>query len=277
MSVSDYGLWFCMIFFVVAFFHVVHLTDSQTARIMQEQYNLAVDHAVEAALYGAVEMDSGSSIILNEKMTIDNFFQALYINLGIMENPMKKELCKFYVPFIAFVENERVKPYIQVSEGKNSLISFQAGKEILYQWKSNNGQVLQFTLSDYVIYESTNEQIRIEGNYKDVRENLPLELRWTMEEFHEKKKSEIIESIKQCVNYCVNYQNQLAARLGIHYEFSLPFIEYEDWYRTVQDVSMFALMQGYPYGNGVTGVYNRFAFGGARIAKRKETAMQSPD
>ena len=53
---------------------------------------------------------------------------------------------------------------------------------------------------------------------------------------------------------------------------SLPLIEYEEWYRTIQDISMLVLFQGYPYGNSITGTYNRVAIGGARIAKRKETA-----
>ena len=268
MSASDYGLLFAMILLVLVLFHTIHLVDYQTVRGMQEQYNLAVDQAVEAALYDSVESDSGREICINEKAVIHKFFQALYINLGIMEQPMKKELCKFYVPFILFVGDDGITPYLQMNRGQEELVSFHNEKKVLYEWKGDEEDALRFTLSDYVVYENPAMQMHLEGYYSDVLEQLPEWFHWSLQEFREKKKHRIIELIKECTNESINYQNQIAKKFGIHYEFTLPVIEYEEWYRTIQDVSMLVLFQGYPYGNGITGTYNRVAFGGARIAKR---------
>lgn len=277
MSVSDYGLWFTFIFLFFVLFHMVHLIDNQTIRMMQEQYNQAVDQAVEAALYDSVEQDTGREVVLNEKLAIHKFFQALYSNLGIMEQPMKKELCKFYVPFILFVGEDGITPYIQRNEDREELFSFQNAKKVFFKWSGEKEEMFFFTLTDYIVYEDKAKQKHIEGYFNDVKEQLPELYQWSLPEFRMKKKECIIGQIKECVNQCINYQNQLAKKFGIQYEFTLPVIEYEEWYRTIQDISILVLFQGYPYGNGITGMFNRVAIGGARIAKRKETASQSPD
>ena len=267
MSVSDFGLVFSIILCICIFFHCIHYNDFQTVQFLQVQYNLAVDQAVEAALYDAVESDTQSTLYMNEGEVIENFFQALFVNLGIEEEPMKKELCKFYVPYILFVEKDGIIPFIQTNSQTNEVVSFQDGKKVLYEWEGAYGDVLQVTLDDYVRYYDEAENERVEGYYKDVTEYLPEWFQWELNEFRERKKTLIIELIEQCTNECIQNQNQIAKRFGIRYQFTLPKIEYEEWYRTIQDVSMIVLFQGYPYGNGVTGRFNRVAIGAARIKK----------
>lgn len=272
MSVSNYGLLFAACLMVYMIFHTIHVSDYEVVRTKQTEYNLAVDEAVEAALFDQVESDNLHTVCLNEEEVIHKFFQALYVNLGIMEQPMKKELCRFYVPYILFVENDGIVPYIQNSSGGEELVSFETGRKYEYRWKGEKEDFLYVTLSDFVVYNNASESTHMEGYYQDIAAQLPDCFRWTEYEFKRRKKELIIKMIKQCTNECIEHQNQIARKFGIHYEFTLPFIEYEEWYRTIQDISMLVLFQGYPYGNSITGTYNRVAIGGARIAKRKETA-----
>lgn len=272
MSVSNYGLLFAVCLMVYLFFHTIHISDYEAVQTKQTEYNLAVDEAVEAALFDAVESDSLRTISLNEAEVIHKFFQALYVNLGIMEQPMKKELCKFYVPYILFVENDGIVPYVQKDSGSDGLVSFETGRKYEYRWKGEKEDFLYVTLSDFVVYRNAIEGGHVEGYYQDIVEQLPDYFHWTNDEFKRRKQELIINMIKQCTNECIGHQNQIARKFGIQYEFTLPLIEYEEWYRTIQDISMLVLFQGYPFGNSITGTYNRVAIGGARIAKRKETA-----
>lgn len=267
MSVSDFGLIFSTILFIFIFFHYIHYTNYQAVENLQVEYNLAVDQAVEAALYDSLEYDTQREIYFNEEDVMETFFQALYVNLGIMEQPMKKELCKFYIPYILFVENDGIVPYIQESSKKNDIVSFESGEKLYYEFTNEKEGELRVTLQDYVIFENDLDNVYLEGYYNDIKEQLPECFQWESNDFYLRKKGLIIEEIQECTNLCIENQNQIAQRFGIDYEFQLPVIEYEDWYRTIEDVSMLVLFQGYPFGNGLTGTFNRIAIGGARINK----------
>lgn len=268
MSVSDFGLLFASVLLIFVFFHYIYFSNYQAVQSLQTEYNLAADQAVEAALFDVVEYDTQREIFINEDSIMDSFFQALYVNLGIMEEPMKKELCKFYIPYVLFVEADGIVPYVQVNSRSDEIVSFESGKKILYEFEGNHEDILQVRLDDFIQYNNPDMEIHLEGYYRDVVEMLPDYFRWTYEEFQERKQVRIISLIKECSGECIANQNQIAKRFGINYEFSLPTIEYEEWYRTIKDISMIVLFQGYPFGNGVTGRFNRVAIGGARISKK---------
>lgn len=266
MNVSDYGGLFSGILIIVLFFHYIHYSNYLEVKNLQMTYNLAVDQAVEAALYDVVEYDGQDKIIANEEEIVCSFFQALYMNLGIKEKPMEQELCKFYIPYILLVEMDGLVPFRKGEARNGEIISFQPQEKKLFELKGQNSDTLYVNLTDWVVYRDGLEG-RVEGYYLDVCGDLPYYFQWDYEEFCERKRDCIIELIKKLTNECINQQNEIASRYGVHYVFTLPKIKYEDWYRTVQDISMLVLFQGYPFGNGVTGRYNRFAFGGARIRK----------
>jgi len=267
MSVSDFGLVFSIMLCTCIFVHSIHYQDFQMMQFLQVQYNLAVDQAVEAAMFDVVESDTQSTLYMNKEEIIDNFLEALFVNLGIEEEPMKKEWCKFYIPYILFVEKDGILPFIQRNSQIEGLVSFQDGEKVFYEWEGECGDVLQVALDDYVKYYDKTRNKRIEGYYKEISASFPNWFRWEVNEFRERKKQLIIELIETCTNECINHQNQIAKQFHIQYQFTLPKIEYEEWYRTIQDISMLVLFQGYPYGNGVTGRFNRVAIGAARIKK----------
>ena len=66
-------------------------------------------------------------------------------------------------------------------------------------------------------------------------------------------------------NYYVNKHNKIAQAYGISYHFSLPESSTDSFTRTIEDVSLMAIFQGYPYGKGTDDVYSRFSVSGARI------------
>ncbi len=69
------------------------------------------------------------------------------------------------------------------------------------------------------------------------------------------------------MNYYISKYNNIAYQFGITYQFWLPSIDKADWYRTIDDISIFVIFQNYPYYVGSLDTYNRYSFGGARITK----------
>lgn len=268
MSVSDYGLMFSLVLMLCILLHCIHISDYMIIQKLETQYNLAIDEAAEAALYDSVEYDSMRNIMINEREVIERFFQACYMNLGIMEKPDKKELCRFYVPYMLFVENDGIVPFIQQESKGEELIAFQNKRKIYYEWKGEQNDTLRVTLSDMVQYDNPLTKEHREGMYEDMKGQLPEWFQWEGDEYRNQKRQLIIGLVKECTNECINHQNLIAEKFGIEYQFNLPLIDYEEWYRTIEDISFLALFQGYPYGNGVTGTFNRVAVSGARIAKR---------
>jgi hypothetical protein len=85
--------------------------------------------------------------------------------------------------------------------------------------------------------------------------------------FEEERRRVIISLLKERMTYFMNHHNRIAKFYGINYEFTLPQIEKEEWYRSIDDVGMIVFFQGYPYGGSERGYYNRVLIGGARVRK----------
>jgi hypothetical protein len=69
--------------------------------------------------------------------------------------------------------------------------------------------------------------------------------------------------------YYTSHHNHIAKQYGITYNFSLPVIREDEWAPYLDDVSMFVVFQGYPYGDKLGEVYNRIASSGAKISKNR--------
>lgn len=81
------------------------------------------------------------------------------------------------------------------------------------------------------------------------------------------RQSAMIYEITKKMNYYVNEHNSIARQFGISYTFDLPESAMDSFARTIQDVSLMAIFQGYPYGTGTSDVYSRYSVSGSRIYK----------
>lgn len=85
--------------------------------------------------------------------------------------------------------------------------------------------------------------------------------------FEKFRQSVMTYQITKKMNYWVNEHNKLAKSYGISYNFSLPESSMDSVSRAIEDVSLLAIFQGFPYGKGTDDVYSRFALSGSRIYK----------
>lgn len=107
------------------------------------------------------------------------------------------------------------------------------------------------------------------GTFSDVQAKLPdLDISgYSSEQYNTWSHRLIMDSLTEKFEYYVNKHNRLASSMGIAYSFSLPLLDDDSWSSTIRDPSILALFQGYPYGAGTNDVYNKVAFGGAKIEK----------
>lgn len=262
MRPASFGIVFAMLFL-----SLITVSDYRT-RALQEitmqtvMYNNCLDSAIEDAMTEVVEVDEGRKIQLNKEKTVDDFFTALAVNFGAMENSQKRNLLKAYVPAVAFVERNRLTLYYGFLEEEKK-------KEVYYELEKEDYRIY-FTLTDYVLVENKKSGETLEGDFHDVgkifKQPLLLDADW----FHEEQKKVIREVFIENMEAILEEHNEIAEKLGIHYHFFLPVIENEEWYRSVDEISMLVFFQGYPYGSRSMGYYNRTAIGGAEIKKERE-------
>lgn len=255
-------------------------TDTVTAITkLQVQYNNAIDNAVDDAFLQVVDQDSIESVSIDFADVTDSFLRYLAWNLGLDAKSQRAKSLSNYVPVIAYIVQDGVYMAYQKFNGETEM-SEQLDHLDILEWntsieisewipfeKTTDTYQIQYTLTDHIriINQETKEEW--EGYYGDLLEQFSSVLPSTKDEFDKERRLIIINCITKSMNTCIENHNTIAKHYGINYQFSLPYIEKEEWYRTVDDISMLVLFQGYPYGNDTLGYYNRMAFGGARVRK----------
>lgn len=270
-----YGMKLTNVAFVVAivFLCFMIIDDVKTGElwaitIQQSKLNNVLDNAVEDAMIRFVETDSVRDIVINKEEAVNQFFTSVFINMDIMENPALKRQFSLYVPTIAVVEEDGFYLYYTNEE------TVQGEKHInqIFTQKYNYTQTydnykISYTLGDYIYVSNVSTGQLMEGNYHDIREQCYISHLMDDQIFEEERRKVIINLLKERMTFFINHHNRIAKFYGIQYEFTLPQIEKEEWYRTIDDIGMIVFFQGYPYGGRERGFYNRVLIGGARVRK----------
>lgn len=271
MKFTNAGFVFSLVFLCFTV-----LLDTKTREIvqishLQIRYNQAVDNAIEAGMGKLIELDSGNRRQLNKEEAVRVFFDSLAIHFEVSNNKNLKNKLIGYVPVVAVILEEGF--YIYHDE-----ISVQDGEKVLgkkfsefypYRYEEEN-IAYYFTMTDYVRMIDKNSNEKYGGDFHDLSKIFPGSFLSKEEEFDRIRRNCIVGKLTEQLSCYMTKHNKIARFYGIQYHFSLPDISKEDWYKTIDDISMVALFQGYPYGNGITGTYNRFAVAGARVHKGRE-------
>jgi hypothetical protein len=233
------------------------------------EYNKALDSAIDDGISDLVEVDSKRNLVLNKDAAVNQFYESLFSNFGVIGNSQSENKLKTYVPIILVTDTDGF--YIYYSDtyqsGSETLINKKWSEKIHYSYQEGN-LVFNFTLDTYLTIYDTDANAVYEGEYEDLKGQFSgSQIMTDAETFDTIRRSAIIDKIEGEMNYYINKHNSIAYQLGITYQFWLPRIEESDWYRTIDDVSMLVVFQGYPYKAGSTDTCNRYALGGARITK----------
>ncbi len=242
-----------------------HLTGIYSKTV---EYNKALDSSVDDGTMDLVEVDSKRNIVLNKEKAVDQFFNSLYANFGVMDNGILQRRLREYIPIILITDENGFYIYYmdQYVEQGEVVLGDRWSEKYPYIYE-DNGFIYKFTLGDMVTLYNKDTQEFITGNYKELGTIYTESIMAKKDIFDSIRRTAIIHAIEVKMNYYINKYNHMASQFGITYQFWLPIIDRADWYRTIDDISMFVIFQNYPYNAGSLDTYNRYAFGGARITK----------
>jgi hypothetical protein len=208
---------------------------------------------------------------INKEASYETFMKTLSINFGVLD-PIKKHALQYYIPIYSIVEYDGLSVY-RFEEvgtgGSKSLIRVWQPK-IPFTYTDPTGNIFRFTLDDYVYVFDTfadeNKGEWIEGKREELAEFSEVALLGDPDKFDRIRRSSIIQTIENQLNYEINHHNQITTTAGITYKFALPVITEEEWYNTIDDVGILAFLQGYPL-HRLDRTYNQYAFAGSRLLK----------
>lgn len=233
------------------------------------QYNNAIDQAVQDAITDMVESDDGLNVIVNKERILDNFYNSLYANLGTMENVENQDWLKMYVPVFLVTDVDGF--YIYRGFDQDNHLYRDWTEKMPYSYKYGD-YIFSFTINKIVkVLDLTSSSV-YEGDYRDIAflpELASIPFLHDAASFDTIRRTTITNSIMRGMSESINIHNKLAKTYGFSYDFYIPAISNDDWDRTVDDIGILVLFQGYPYHSAADKYFNCYEFGGSRTVKKE--------
>lgn len=270
MKLTDLALIFLVI--EILLFSILDIRFDQLSAVTEKcnTYNRFLDNAVDDGCYFLVEKDNSRKLHTNKEKAVEQFFTSLYANFGIIGQSAAERNLDKYIPVILVTDREGFS--IQYSEavdrGGEKVLVKRWSEKIPYAYEDDR-IICCFTLDNYVRVFDKADNTTIEGDYRDLKDTVPCSFFREEGLFDEVRRNTIINELEKNMEIYINYYNEIAGQFGITYQFWLPGIDKTDWDRTIDDVSLFVVFQGYPYNVSSLDTYNRYAYGGARIRKSR--------
>ncbi|ARF69780.1 hypothetical protein B7C51_20955 [Paenibacillus larvae subsp. pulvifaciens] len=277
MRMSNICVLFILIMFPFFWINELHADEQKNARRLELRYNAALDAAVQDAAKSLIQTEqegdgigyqSSKHIQVNREEAMQTFNKTLYINFGIQDDEVAKQVLHTYIPVVLVIGYDGYYVYAE-----DEYISEKGEMERKKTWSIKKpyvhtdalGNMFSFTLDEYVKIYNPTSRTWMEGIRQELQNREKLPLLHDAETFDSVRRFAIISALQKELETQINRYNAYLARIGAAYTFTLPTISHEDWNNTVDDVGLLAFMQGIPVG---TQRYNHFAFSGSRIVKK---------
>lgn len=277
MKISDFVIIFLLIVSSLLIFTQWRSEDTKAFAKLNNQY----DGAMTVASQDAVDQlrlnvkpnyesgyDSKKFSRINKEPAYDTFIHSLALNFSIQDE-VSKDLLGRYVPVFGILEYDgfSMSVYQEYTKGTEAVFDRVWLPKIPFTYQDPQGNLIKFTLDDYVTVYDVNLQEWVNGERRELQKELDIDLLKDADLFDRIRRNTIVTVLQENLAFQINQHNVYTKSLGITYNFALPLIPQEDWYNTVDDVSVFAFFQGYPYERG-GGTFNQYALAGSRLVKQ---------
>lgn len=282
MRWTNLAIIFSLFLFLTVIAQDIRLNNLSAINNKEREYTIYLDNAVDDGTQNLVELDvNKKNLVLMKEKAVDQFYTSLYANFGILGDKKKEELLSRYIPIILITDEEGFYiNYTDIYQKDNESIYVKRWTEKFPYTLEDRNLIYHFSINDkeaLTIYDENTQEI-LKGSRKDLKEIYPeSEILTDSEVFDTYRRNTIIKLVEEKMNYYINQYNDIAYQFGITYQFWLPQVDETDWYRTIDNISMFVVFQGYPYQVGSLDTYNRYAFGGARINKSRTYFITEKD
>ncbi|MCW3793934.1 hypothetical protein OM416_20275 [Paenibacillus sp. LS1] len=289
MKITNFAVLAIIIILPFIIINTFNIEAQKKALFLETRYNAAIDAATQDATLmllnnasqGSESLyESAKNVRVNKEAAAEAFFQTMYLNFDVQDDPYAQGTLNRYVPALVVIGYDG---YYILSEkefadatGQKALKHVWSVKKP-YSYKDEKGNLISFTLDDYVtMFDPTTKELK-KGYLFDVNSDSGQKFVAEMwngntssliqdpKRFDTVRRSTIVSLIQQDLQYEINKHNTLVKRYGVTYTFTLPSIDQEEWNNTVDDVGVLSFVQGIPVG---TEYYNNYALGGARIIQK---------
>lgn len=253
---------------------------------LRNRYAIALEEAVDDAMREAVYYDTAEKVKVDVDLIEESFFKTLFINLGCPTDKILQNSVRNYIPVLLFAGEDgyRVNYMTLTRNANNELISNRAWSEVEPYTYVEGRRIFHFYLGEnkknfVSCYDGiTNDYY--EGTVKDLSSMSIFSVDDTAAmcqrsellcdgHFDEVRRITIVNALLDGLKYYINQHNKISKQYRLGYKFTLPSIDKSDFERTIDDISLMAIFQGYPYSsvNKRLGFFNEYAIGGARLVK----------
>ncbi|MCX7772808.1 MAG: hypothetical protein N2376_06825 [Clostridia bacterium] len=267
MKITDLSIIFILIILPFCFLLEIKTANAEIAIYKRVEIHTILDTAVEDGSSTLVEYGSSKNVVINKERAVKAFLTSLYINFGVSADPIGQKMLQGYLPCIIVIDYDG---YYVLSNEAYRNASGQTETKLVWSTKrpfvyNSPNYSFSFTLDEQVtVYTLSNGFIS--GTRDQLAGKIVSNVISDEALFEQIRRRTIVEALKKDINYAINKHNDIARRFGISYYFTLPTIENEDWYKTIDDVGLLVFFQGMPI--GITNErINNFSLGGARVVK----------
>ena len=283
-------LYHLILIFTIIAITIVLTTDIKTNSFKtvinnKEQIDRKLDAAIDDGVNRLVQVDSNNDLIINKDASMESFFMSLHSSFGLLNDKDNGEKLNLYIPVVAvtmvdgyyifysdeytgtdghkYISKRWSEKYPYVYEDEDFIYGFTLGSTVTLYDKNK----LINPSGSQAVFQSDYNDIQTSDEYAAFRSDRPDSFLLSGASFEQVRKAAIIKCLEGSMAYYTSRHNRIAAQYGITYNFNLPVISDEEWMSYLDDVSVFVVFQGYPYGDEQGETYNRVTSAGAKVSK----------
>lgn len=274
MKLIDYGLIFLTIFCVLWLPTTMMEKEISAYTRYEIQYHMRLDNAIDDGLVAMTEGDDIENITIYPEACIQSFYRSFFGNFGASDNLMKQQSLRIHLPVVGIVGKENIIiSYQKMVEKEGQQYLKEQWTEPKYFEKNYGGYCYRFFVGrdrDHISVYLPEENRFVTGTREEIGESNP-SFWWLKdkEHFEQMRKQVVLEIIKGELEKIANSWNLIGKQYGYSYQIQIPELEKQTWCRTMDDIGMIVLFQGYPVEGTKGKTYTRFVFSGARTYKRQ--------
>ncbi len=198
----------------------------------------------------------------------DTFVQTLAINYQVNDEYSINQMLR-YIPVFAVLDYDGLllNVYKQYKDARGDNVYERVWlSKIPLSYADSEGNIINFTVDEDIEVFDTELNEWFFGKRAELAkdEEITIPLLKNAQEFEQIRRQTIVNIVQENLAYYINEHNVYTKALDVTYKFAMPLIPQEDWYNTVDDISIFTFIQGYPYKVDTT-PFNEYAFVGTRL------------
>lgn len=205
---------------------------------------------------------------VNPQPAFETFMHSLALQYRVEMKDSMDRLAR-YVPVFAVVDYDGLllNVYKEYKDTRGDVVLDRVWlPKIPFSYLDNEGNIINFTIDEEVEVYDIDLGEWFEGTRKELVDDPEITVSFLedKETFHNVRRTTIVNTLQEQLAYYINEHNVYTKHLDVTYKFMLPYIPKEDWYNTVDDISILAFFQGYP--SILENVfYQQYAFVGTRL------------